>query len=234
MRNFAPDAKIAKFARRLLRPQAAAIVVAATLVGCSSESGSDWASIGKMVQDYWNGPKVVTLQQAGAVPYASIGVRIGTSAQALLVLAYSSDSDFLWVSGKSVSLTTRNGRLVRTAGFESNLAGFMSGPGLPETETATTWSEPRSFSWFADFSSPARFSVQVKCERTPDGPESIALLGTTIQTLKVEERCTAAALDWSFTNVFWVDAKSGFVWKSIQYVTPDLDPLDIEVMRPPE
>ena len=40
------------------------------------------------------------------------------------------------------------------------------------------------------------------------------------------------ARDPEFTDTFWVGA-SGLVWKSIQHIHPNFDPLDLEVLRPP-
>ena len=38
--------------------------------------------------------------------------------------------------------------------------------------------------------------------------------------------------DWDFENRYWVDPETGFVWVSEQHVNPDLDPLQISVLKP--
>jgi hypothetical protein len=48
----------------------------------------------------------------------------------------------------------------------------------------------------------------------------------------VVEDCKAAQLGWSFSNEFWEDDATGYVWKSQQFVEPDIDPVTLESLRP--
>ncbi len=209
-------------------------VTALCLSGCSSDQmgggGSDWASLTEMIKSKWAGPGAVSMQQAAANPYASIGVRIGDSSQAMLVLASSTNGDLLWVAGRRVAITTRNGRVVRTAGLAHNLAGWVASNSLSPPDPAQIHGSVR---WTVDLSDPPYDSIQVNCQRSPDNFEGIILLGKTIRALKISERCEAPQIGWSFTNTYWTNPSDGFVWRSIQNIHPDLDPLDIEVLRPP-
>ena len=68
----------------------------------------------------------VTLDQAKAVPYASLGVKVGDGPQAMLVLADGTGPELSWTSASHISLITRDGRIIGSAGFEHNLSGFQS------------------------------------------------------------------------------------------------------------
>ena len=203
------------------------------LCGCSSETGSDWPQVFDMMKTYWggSGSGAISLDQAAAVPYASIGVRVGDSSQALFVLATQSGDALQWLSGQRVALTTRDGRIVRTAGLAHNLVALV--PGAGGSGAAADWSRPATLNWVADLSDPTSFSVQIRCQRAPEGMETLTVLGKQVQALKVEERCAVQSLDWSFVNSYWVDPTSGLVWKSIQTIHPALDPVEIETLRPP-
>src|ERR1700735_1278020 len=63
--------------------------------------------------------------RVAAVPYATLGVRLGSSDESMFVLATKAGGDLVWRGGPQLAITTRNGRIVRTAGFVHNLSGFQ-------------------------------------------------------------------------------------------------------------
>jgi hypothetical protein len=207
-----------------------AVVALATvpLAACSSVDGSDFGSLYDAVRTGWSGSKSVTLEEAAAAPYASIGVRIGDSSEAMLVLASDMGESQLWTSSTRVAITTRNGRIVRTAGLTHNLGGWTSLAGGRQNDHSI-------LRWQADLPDLGHYSVLITCRETDAGPETITILGKDLRTRRIEEACQAddRVLDWSFRNVFWTDPNSAFMWRSIQHVNPKLDPIEIEVLRPP-
>ena len=167
----------------------------------------------------------VPREQAAAIPYASLGVRIGGSDQAMFVLASKSGDDLLWLGGTSLGIMTRHGRVVRTVGFASNLSGVHAAQGVRQDLTQL------SVDYQYDFGDQSRYGVPVKCTRQTLGPERIVIIGVPRDTTHVAEDCVASGMDWSFRNEFWIDS-GGYVWKSRQFVAPQLDPLAFEVLRP--
>ena len=214
------------------RLDALALLLLIPLAGCSSNSGSDWSSVYAMVQDYWKGTPPISLEQAAAVPFASIGVRIGDGAQVLLVLATQDDTDLMWVAGHTVAIETVGGRIVKTSGLDRNLTRLSSNRATDGQ--AGAWTQPAASTWMADFADDNRYAVQLSCNRLAPVSDPVTILGKEIATVRVDETCEAPALDWSFTNSFWVEPASGFVWRSVQHVSPNLDPIEIVVLRPPE
>jgi hypothetical protein len=210
-----------------------ALVMTLGLSACSSDGNSDWSAVAQMVKGYWTGSDTVPIEQAAGIPYATVGVRVGDGAQGMFILASQTGNDLLWVSGRVVAFTTRDGRIIRSAGLDHNLAGYLPQGSMPAPETAASWSTPRAIAWTADLTEPDRYSVRVECQRQPEGIEAVTLLGKQIRTLKVTEDCSAPEIGWNFVNTFWVGPDNGFVWKSIQFIHPDLDPIEIETLRPP-
>ena len=94
------------------------------------------------------------------------------------------------------------------------------------------WSTARHIHLLADFADMNVYSAAIDCTDTPQGLETIDLLGKSISTLKVDEDCRSDQLDWSFRNLFWVSPSSGMVWKSVQHIHPDLGAIEVSVLRP--
>ena len=62
--------------------------------------------------------------------------------------------------------------------------------------------------------------------------ETIEILGRTHATVRLVESGVSPQLDWRFTNTWWVDAETGFVWKSLQAVTPEMPVFELAVLKP--
>lgn len=211
---------------RVLRSMAAA-AVAASLAGCSSISNSDTGRIGVLLfheMTSIGSSDSVPRTRVAAVPYATLGVRLGSSDESMFVLAGKSGDDLVWLGGRQLAITTRHGRIVRTAGFVHNLSGFQAGP---NAQSAT--SGPETFLY--DFAEQSRYGVAVRCEKQDLGPERLVIIGAAHDTRHIAEDCTAPQLGWEFRNEFWEDG-SGFVWKSEQSAAPGLDGFTLEILRP--
>ncbi len=175
----------------------------------------------------------ITLEQASQIPYASIGYRIGGSQEFILVLASTIAGSLLWTAADHRALVTANGRVTRSAGFEWNLAETsFSQPDPVQTglhQLTTNVLLVRTL----DLRDVDRFGVSVQSTFTPIGKTKVSILGADLDVLEVHEDCRCDDLDWSFQNVFWADVGSGFIWRSVQNIHPNLGALTIEVLRPP-
>jgi hypothetical protein len=157
------------------------------------------------------------------VSYATLGVQLGSSDQAMFVMESKSGSDLQWVDKTQFAITTRDGRILRTAGFKYNLKGV-------QTDANPTGSTARDYRY--DLADLNAYGVMVHCVLRDAGAEQIVILGDTHRTRHLLEDCAAPELDWSFTNEYWVNPESGFVWRSIQNVHPELDPITLVTFRP--
>lgn len=218
--------------RKVFGPLAATALFV-TVAACSQGEGSDWASLFDLAKKSWGRSEhSVTLKQAGDVPFASIGVRIGDQGQRMMVLAANNGADLLWTSSSKLALSTNNGRITRAIGFENDLTGFMAETGNVFPDLPAVWAKPRQVAWTVDFAAQGLYSVEVSCTDLPAANEVIQILGQDIRTLRVDESCDARQIDWHFVNHFWVDTDTGSVWRSVQYINPNVDPIEIEVLRP--
>lgn len=164
--------------------------------------------------------------RVAAVPYATLGVRLGSSDESMFVLATKAGGDLVWRGGPQLAITTRNGRIVRTAGFVHNLSGFQ-----PNVRPSSSAGEnPKGVTYLYDFADQSRYGIAVSCTIQNLGPERITVIGASVDTTHLAEDCTAPQLGWSFRNEFWRDA-TGIDWKSKQFVVPELDAFTLEVLR---
>ncbi|HEX4534351.1 MAG TPA: YjbF family lipoprotein [Rhizomicrobium sp.] len=213
--------------------RAGALSAALGLAACSSgNGGGDWNQIFDLVQSSWNGKSdSITLDQAGAIPYASLGIRAGDGAQVLVVLGANQNGRMLWTSAAKIAIETENGRVVRTAGFPGDSSNVDLVAADPLVAFEQGHNEEQHASRTVDFKDIGQFGVILNCTLSSEGTETVDILGSNIATRKVSEHCHSEQLDWTFDNTFWI-GESGLVWKSIQYIHPKADPLTIEVLRP--
>jgi hypothetical protein len=207
---------------------AAALASGVSACGNMGNTDTDIGNLGALLLRAIGGigsSSSVPRDRAAAIPYASIGVRLGGSDEAMFVLASKSGDDLLWLGGTSLAVVTRHGRVVRTAGFVHNVSGVHAAEGVTQDLT-----QP-SVNYLYDFGDQSRYGVPVKCTRQSLGTERIVIIGVPRDTTHVAEDCSASAIDWSFRNEFWIDS-AGYVWKSRQLVAPQLDALSFEVLRP--
>ncbi len=173
----------------------------------------------------------MTHEQVFSIPYATIGVRIGRSAQVLLVLGWYDGPDLEWVSADNDTIVTRAGRIVRTFGLPEDLkyTKFLSADpvGVP---MAASRAQPNCLR-AVDIQPGDWAGVPVASNFRQVGEETIVILGTRRPTLVWEEVGSAPLLDWEFTNRYWVDPKTGFVWKSVQTPTPNMPPIEIVTFK---
>jgi hypothetical protein len=209
------------------------------LAACSSNygtsgSGTDSSQLVDFVKGAWSGDsKHISLQDASAVPFASIGVRIGSGPEQMLVLASRNGDTFTWTSRSHVVLSIRNGRIARSVGLDHDISGLIvQGPdrvSLPDSRQGAQESEEM----LADFASLNLYSVPISCKRISRGPETISILGTKLELSRVDETCISSQQNWSFDNSYWIDPQNRFVWRSLQFVAPGDARIEVEVLRPP-
>ncbi len=205
------------------------------LAGCGSGGDNAYAQYfglvrGAFANTFSNG--AIQRDQAAAIPYASIGYRVNDGRQNLLILATDTGGDLLWTSASHVVLVTRDGRVVRTVGLPDNIASVMPSLSAAMTPPAQALKSAFTSIHSADFPDEGRYSVSISCRTVKRGREAITILGKALDTVRAEESCDSG--NWSFQNNYWLDAQTGFVWRSVQHLTPKGEMVEIEVLRPQE
>lgn len=216
----------------------ASLALALVSAGCSSGGSvnSNYSQFYQILRQSWSasfGKIRVTREQAAAIPYASLGYSIDGGNQDILVLATDNGGDQLWTSAARVVIVTRDGRIVRTVGLGQDLSGLTSRDNGRLPPPAAALRAPFSSTRLQDFAGQNLYGVRVSCQSKLAGRQNVKILGQVIATARVDEACSSRNPDWTFTNSFWVDQDSGFVWRSRQQIYPKGRPVEIEIFRPP-
>ena len=68
---------------------------------------------------------------------------------------------------------------------------------------------------------------------TVEGPETIDILGTPTETLRVRENMSCKTWDWDVSNYYWLSRRSPLIWRSRQYLLPGLPMVETELLKRP-
>lgn len=165
------------------------------------------------------------------IPYASILAKVGDGPLSVLVLGSVEGSDFHWFSNDRAVIVTRNGRVIRSAGFPIDLkfsryldVDPLSRP--PGTEAGAI------FRRVVDME-PARVFGEVLVSKFDVvGEETLDLMFGRFHTVHVVETGSATNMKWAFENHFWRDLATGAVVSSLQSWVVDTPPVAIDLGRP--
>ena len=205
------------------------------LSGCgSADNNNVWGEYLQILKDSATGTfgdRAVTREQAAAVPYATMGYRLNGGQEMMIVLATDTNGDLLWTSAAHIVLLTHQGRVIRTVGLPHNISGVMPIMGDHLPAPASVLQAAFTSTRTVDFPDTGTYSVPISCKMMTAGRETISILGQSIATVRADESCKSDG--WSFRDSYWLDPASGFVWRSLQHLTPKGDTIETEILRPP-
>ena len=75
-----------------------------------------------------------------------------------------------------------------------------------------------------------RYVIALDCVYEPAVPEKIEIFELIFDLMRVNEVCTNA--ERQVINSYWVDVETGFIWKSEQWVGPQVGHVTVEIIRP--
>lgn len=206
------------------------------LAACSSSGQSDYGQYWEMMKQSFSGTfgkSSITLQQAAGIPYASMGWRLNGGPQNIIVLASDNGHEQMWTSAARIVFVTKDGRVKRTVGLPHDMAALAPRSSEDFLSPAVTAKTPSPQHYTADFPDAGFYGSQITCRAVSKGARAITILEQRIATIRIEENCSSNSLRWSFTNVYWTDPRTGFVWRSRQTIHPAGDTLEMEIFRPP-
>lgn len=203
------------------------ILSLALLAGCED---SDLGQLAQLAYtSVTSTPPKIGRDQAAAIPYASMGLELGDTAQVLLVLGTETGNELDWFAGDQVFLRTRNGKVIRTVGLPYDLGGLRQldpAPGMAKSASAT------ALQYSFDFPDLGIFDAVAQCTTRDAGNATVEIFGSQLPTRHTIEHCSVPDMRWNFDNEYWTDPMTGYVWRSSQHIHPESPPVVLQVFRP--
>lgn len=180
----------------------------------------------------------ITTEYIASLPYANSLVTINDAKPILLILAYADKNpinnayQLTWVASDNGSIVTENGRIIHTAGFDvNNLESLAShGDRLYIPNKVNSWQA------VYDWSPGYRFNFTASVSSSSLGMKTISTDLWTQEAKHIQEKVFFESLNSEFINEFWIAPQTkttkAFVVKSIQYLGPKMDKVEMLMMKP--
>lgn len=210
-------------------------IICVLLSGCTDNLKSALGSAEAFI-DHNNGIDI-SAEYIRSIPYSSSLVTINNAHPILMVLSFAekkTNSDvyrLTWLAGDKNIIITENGRIVQTTGFPHNLEGLTSVKSVvPLPHTRQNWTSV--YDWSPGF----RYGFTASVRSTSLGEVIIKTDSWTQTTEHIKEDLYFNALDYTFSNQFWVAPKThdhkAYVIKSIQYLGPKMHKVEMLMVKP--
>lgn len=177
-------------------------------------------------------PKAVTRADIERANVAAIQARLASDRGATLMYAASSNRGRVtYVSALRQSVTLRGVEITGTRGLGTDLLSGWATSTDPLASAIPPSSWPAGVERVYEFpgEGPQGRIESYDCRFEPGKPASMTILQRSYSGVEIAETCTGPA--GSFENLHFVDA-GGTVWRSLQWIGPAMDHLDIQVLEP--
>jgi len=175
---------------------------------------------------------IINREVIDRIPYASALLKIGKGSMGLIILESAKDLRYLWVSKDNVYVETQYGRIIKTEGLVSNLTNVKSINQSFE-ELLNNPKAVLSYISYYSYDEPYMLDLRVNVSLANKGLQKIEILGEVKSLVLIEESISNDDIRWNRKNLFWIDPKDYFVWKSIQYISPKLPNFTLQVTKRP-
>ena len=147
-----------------------------------------------------------------------IKVRFGRGPHAILILAYVEDNVYEWIGADSVKIYTLNGRVIKTAGLNSNIEIVR-----PTDNMFLTSDVYETINLFNPDLISSNIHRSMNSRKT-----TIKKLGRSIQVNRIEESFDLDLIGWSGVNLYYQNTTTGQIESSEQIIHPRLPIVKIE------
>lgn len=221
------------------------VACAAALAGCSSGSGTVYERLGPMLQQQLlsgtaldepepapEPRREMSRAELNQIPYATISLRLGDNPRAFVVPLADNGGYLVYQDAARRGIVMRGGLITATHGFGYNLDSVAHRRDDPVVVPTPLPEWPgtveRSYSFTIRGQVP--YQIAVVCAFDRSVREIIEIVELRFEVVRMVETCANPRRQ--FVNTYWADPESGFIWKSVQWVGPQLRPMTVEIVRP--
>lgn len=171
---------------------------------------------------------LVTRDLVDTIPYASMMVKVGKGTPALMILESINRDETNWISADNVYFKLNKGKIIQTSGLLNNLVRVES----PYYSSDLKQRIEEEYYAYYSYNKPVADNIKLTVSREVKELENVVILGNEMELLLVEEELINRYLGWKIKNMYWMD-EEGFVWKSIQTISPKIPPIEISITKKP-
>lgn len=214
-----------------------AALALAALAACSSEGPTDLARIGGLAVEAVSPspqapaprPDRASLEATGA---AVIAVSANGGDPAYVAALADNDGALTYQDAGGRALVLRGGAVVRTFGYGNDLTGLRTGRSDPVSRPRplADWPGGVDREYRYRVRNGADYSIVLSCAYTRGPRSRIEILQRLHTVVEIEERCTNRRR--VVVSRYWVEPESGRIWRSEQWLGPDLPVLTVETVLP--
>jgi hypothetical protein len=210
----------------------------AVLAAACSSGENSFRRIGALARATLSGPKQqepareLTRAELNQIPYATIALRFQDGPPTYLVPLADNGGYLTYLDQNRRGLVMKGGAVTATKALGEDLRAVRhhrDDPIATPTPLAD-WPGRLHRDYQFRVRDTADYSVTLDCVFERLAAETIEIAELNFEVVRVSEVCTNAARQ--VVNTYWVEADTGFIWKSQQWLGPNLAPATIEIIRP--
>ena len=224
--------------RRGLRAFGLALAAAGGLAACSSTGDNTFGRLGALAKASYFGPEEperqpeLTRAQLDQIPFATIALRIGDGPRTFLVPLADNGGYLNYLDSGGRGLVMLGGAVAGTQALGQDLQAVRHQRDDPVAHPTPMAGWPGQIYRDYQFAqrSGAEYSITLACVFERLVSETIDIVEIDFDVVRISEICTNARRQ--VVNTYWVEEETGFIWKSTQWIGPNLPPATIEIIRP--
>jgi hypothetical protein len=175
----------------------------------------------------------VTKLEAEKLPYAAMTVSFNKQQSVLMPLGYLSNNQQKWYSQDRVGFTTQNARIVQVYNVQSEITAIDTHVLWKRFDvTSMALNQVVTLPIELDFLSLNRFSVKGSLTLQGVGFEERLLWNEPVRLFRIEEQVSIPSMNYVYTNIYWKDPITHFVWESVQKWGPEVPTVHYQVVKP--
>jgi len=211
--------------------------VALALNACSSSSEGFFRQMGDRAAALVGGAKEAPRRQLSRaelnqIPYATIAVSSDDGPPAYLVANADNGGylDYRDDAGNAVRILGGAVAGLATSGYDLDAVLFDRDDPIAHPRPLASWPGRvwRQYQFARRHLGP--YVVALDCVFESAGPATIEVAELSYNLIRMNEICTNARRQ--VTNAYWVDPRNGYIWKSAQWLGPNIGQVSVEVIRP--
>jgi hypothetical protein len=178
-------------------------------------------------------PRALTRADIEAADVAAIWARLESDPSPTLMYATAQNGRYItYMSPLRQSITLTGSQITGTRGLGTDLlSAWSSGPDpLARPIPPGSWPAVVERTYELPGEGPLGEVRSYRCTFEPGAVSEMTILQVRHRGVEISETCTGP--EGTFENLHFADAATGFVWRSLQWVGPQMDLVDLQVIEP--